>query len=188
MIGEGKRPAVYSDFIDELIQQIAEIDVNTQHKNEEKEKLTVFLIGVFKNCCAELAPVVKYLTATTEFSEQECDAAGAACKGYVHYFRSHLTEIRKVVKSANVKPKMHVLEQHVPEWLGSRQHRSTVNGRDLGVCGGMGAVSVTGVYYGRGVYWFPIFFRRLRYGHWRLRGCFRLCLRPNIDGYSTGQP
>ena len=81
LIGEGKRPAVYADFIDELTQQIAAIDVSTQHKNEEKKKLTTFLNGVFKNCCAGLAPVVKYLTATTEFSEQECDAAGAACKG-----------------------------------------------------------------------------------------------------------
>ena len=117
LIGEGKRPAVYADFICELTQQIAAIDVSTQHKNEEKKKLTTFLNGVFKNCCAGLAPVVKYLTATTEFSEQECDAAGAACKGYVQFLRSHLSEIRKVIKSANVKPKMHVLEQHVPEWL-----------------------------------------------------------------------
>ena len=64
-----------------------------------------------------MAPVISALSSTDTFSDEQCDNAADACKEYVRFYREQLSTIRKTIDGVNVKPKMHVLETHVPEWL-----------------------------------------------------------------------
>ena len=115
--GDDSSDEIYIAFINNLTKKIQEISADTQAKKKAQENLITFLNGVFRSICTKLAPVISALSSTDTFSDEQCDNAADACKEYVRFYREQLSTIRKTIDGVNVKPKMHVLETHVPEWL-----------------------------------------------------------------------
>ena len=117
--GDDSSDETYIAFINNLnlTKKIQEISADTQAKKKAQENLIAFLNGVFRSICTKLAPVISALSSTDTFSDEQCDNAADACKEYVRFYREQLSTIRKTIDGVNVKPKMHVLETHVPEWL-----------------------------------------------------------------------
>jgi hypothetical protein len=114
---EGATP-VYKEYIDALVEKIEEIVTTTSAQSNKVQKLTEFLNGTFKTLCDKLAPVVKAISSTKAFNDNQIDNTSACCREYVSYYRNMLSSIRKVIgDGVNAKPKLHVLETHVPGWL-----------------------------------------------------------------------